>query len=109
MAQLSVQGISRDGLSPSFQAAGSGGDSFANDGKVFLHVKNGDTVNHVVTVNAAKPCNYGTYHNLVVTVPAGEERIIGLFPTYRFNDDNENVQVSYDGVTSVTVAVFSVD
>lgn len=106
MAKLSVQTIERTGLKSTYAAAGSTGDSFSNTGRTFLHVKNGDTATHTVTVASqffSPPA--GTQKNdLAVAVPAGEERMIGPFPERAFNDANDLVQIAYDAVTSVTVA-----
>jgi hypothetical protein len=104
VADLTVQNISLDGVSPTFSAADSAGDTFVNGGKTYLHVKNGDTASHTVTINSIKPCNYGFDHDASVSVAAGGEELIGPFHSVRFNDQNKKVNVSYDAVTSVTVA-----
>lgn len=105
MADLTIQKINQTGIAPSFVAASSVGDTFANDGKTFLHVKNGGASPITVTIDSVAPCNYGFDHDVQVTVGAGAEQIIGPFETYRFNTDGK-VSVSYSGVTSVTVAAF---
>ncbi|MFD2704239.1 hypothetical protein [Salibacterium lacus] len=103
MAQLSVQKLSLSGISPSFTAAASGGDTFKNYGKTILHVKNDGSSEVTVTV-ASNPCEYGENHDVEVSIPAGEERQIGNFDQNRFNDDGYLVSVSYSSVSSVTVA-----
>jgi hypothetical protein len=103
MAKLAVQQVSLTGIEPTFVAADSLGDSFTNHGRTIFHVKNGDAAAKSVTITS-NPCNYGEIHDVVVSVPAGEERQIGAFNERRFNDDNYEVNVSYDSVTSVTVA-----
>lgn len=108
MATLNVQRITLTGLSPVFVAADVAGDEFLNSGRVVLYVKNGDTLEKTVTVDSQTPCNQGFDHDVVVTVPASEERIIGPFPKNRFDDANGKVQVSYSDVTSVTVAVIEI-
>ncbi|MCL5291278.1 MAG: hypothetical protein M1548_01945 [Actinobacteria bacterium] len=104
MAQLNPQSMQASGLSPTYVAAAGGGDSFANDGNTFFHVKNGGAGAIDVTIASAKTCNQGGTHALVVNVPAGQERMIGRLSADRFNDANGLVQVTYSGVTSVTVA-----
>lgn len=101
MALLSGQNVAPTGLSPSYSAAAGGGDSFFNDGRTFLHVKNGGGGSINVTIDANVACNIGTEHDLVVAVPNGQERMIGPFPTNRFLD---TVNITYSGVTSVTIA-----
>ncbi|MBN1430447.1 MAG: hypothetical protein JXB07_18905 [Anaerolineae bacterium] len=107
MATLTVQAISRSGLNPSFQAAAGGGDQFANAGNVFHVVKNGDAGPHVVTYVTQKTEDGLAVTDRTVTVPAGEERWTGPFPKETYNDATGNSQVTYDGVTSVTVAAVS--
>lgn len=110
MATLAPQSIVLTGLNPSYAAASAGGDEFVNDGKKFLHVKNGGAGAINVTAVCQTACNYGTgspTHDDVVAVPAAGERIIGPFPPGRFNDGNGKVQITYSGVTSLTVALLS--
>ncbi|RJQ26329.1 MAG: hypothetical protein C4589_09845 [Peptococcaceae bacterium] len=104
MATLSVQKISLTGLGPTFVAASAGGDIFANNSHVYLHVKNGDTAAKTVTVNSQRQCDQGFDHDIAVSVPASGERLIGPFNTSRFNNTDGNVEVTYSAVTSVTVA-----
>ncbi|MED4261967.1 hypothetical protein [Priestia aryabhattai] len=108
MAVLDVQAVLQSGIVPTFKAATSGGDTFANDGKTYLHVKNSGTGAVTVTVDSFTPCSYGFDHDIVISIPAGSERIIGTFPQNRFNNDSSMVSVSYSTVASVTVAAFRV-
>ena len=105
MATLTVQEISLTGLTISFAAAAGGGDQFANSGKEFLYVKNGGGGSINVTVDSQTLCDQGNDHDAVVAVGAGSEECIGPFNKGRFDDSSENVQITYSGVTSVTVAV----
>lgn len=104
MATLTVQTISHTGLEVAPVAAAGGGDDFANDGRTMLYVVNGDASPHTVTIDSKVTCNFGSDHDVAVTVPAGESRWIGPFAPSRFNGADGLVDVSYDGVTSVTVA-----
>jgi hypothetical protein len=109
MAVLSAQAVTQAGIAPTFQAAAAGGDSFANDGRMFLHVKNASASVVTVTVDSVTPCNHGFDHNLAVTVPATTgERLIGPFQTDRFNNDTSMVNVTYSAAASVTVAVIKI-
>ncbi|RJQ09892.1 MAG: hypothetical protein C4551_03215 [Bacillota bacterium] len=108
MATLTVQQTSLTGLNPAFGAAAAGGDEFVNSGKAVLYVKNGSAGAVTVTVNSQTACNYGFDHDAEVSVPASGERVIGPFPKSRFDDAAGKVQVTYSGVTSVTVAVLEV-
>ena len=104
MATLTVQDIVLTGLNPSYVVSAVGGDEFANDGKTFIHVKNGHTSAWVVTVDSVAPCSQGYDHNAVVSIPASGERIIGPFDKHRFDDSAGKVQITYDGVTVLTIA-----
>lgn len=106
MATLSVQQMSPDGITPSYTSADGAGDEFEWGRYAFIHVKNGDTSDHTVTVaeqHDSAPAGYQEA-DLSVTVPNGGEQMIGPLDREAYQDDNGLVQVSYDAVTSVTVA-----
>lgn len=107
MATIAKQTVVRTGLDATYAAAGAGGDVFANDGNNMFHVKNGGGGAAVVTITSqlsAVPAG-AAKTDVVVSVPAAEERMIGPFPSASFNDGSGQVVVSYDQVTSVTIAV----
>lgn len=108
MATLAVQKVVVTGLTPSYAAAAAGGDQFANSGKAMIHAKNASAGSLTVTVNSQTNCSQGFDHDAAVAIPAGQERMIGPFPKGRFDDANGNVQITYSGVTSLTVAVVEV-
>ncbi|MCZ6721845.1 MAG: hypothetical protein O7A65_09920, partial [Proteobacteria bacterium] len=76
-------------------------------------VKNGDASAHTATVtvqdSSVTVAGFGalTKTNPQVSVPASGERWIGPFAE-AFNDATGFVQVTYDAVTSVTVAAIKV-
>lgn len=113
MATLTVEDVTESGLNATYNAADAGGDTFANDSseKIFLHVKNGDASEHTVTVTPVTTSKevqgFGsmTKSNVSVAVPASEERFIGPFPFQAFGEDPD---ITYDDVTSVTIAVLKV-
>lgn len=94
------------GVKPTYASAGtaSSGDTFTNDGRTLLHIKNGGASATTVTVVATTPCNQGVLHDDVVSIPAGEEKFIGFFDT-RFNDATGKATVKCNPNTSVTLAV----
>lgn len=112
MAELTAQSIDLNGTTLTFDSAAAGGDVFNNSGSTLLYVKNGDASSHDVTLAIQKDLNIDgltlSITDPSVTVPASDEKIIGPFPTSWFNDDNNQVNISYDAVTSVTVAVLEV-
>lgn len=107
MATLAVQQINLSGIKPTYSTCAAGGDVFFNNGQTFIHVKNADTSAKTVTIVSPGKCNQGFQHDVTVSIPASEDRMIGLFiPTGRFNTD-EKVSLTYSAVTSLTIAVLS--
>lgn len=107
MAVLSVVQAGQAPVASTLVAAAGGGDSFPNTGVERFRVRNADASSKTVTVvaQAAVGCPAGTLHNITITVPAGEERVITRLDPARFNDVNGRVNVTYSAVTSVTVGV----
>jgi len=109
MAALTVQSISESGLTPTFSAASAGGDSYANDDRTFLVVKNGGAGSITVTITAQRTSfqleKFGnvTFSNMQITVGAGSEAWIKA-PVAPYSDASGKAQVSYSGTSSVTVA-----
>ena len=108
MAALTVQTVTNTGTEVTYAAAAGGGDTFVNDGRTYLHVKNGGGSPITVTINSQENCNYGSDHNIAVIVANGSEKIIGFFSKKRFNNTGGAVEVTYSGVTTVTVAAVKV-
>ncbi len=112
MAELSVQAINEDGVEPTYSAAESGGDTYPNNSdRVFLHVKNGDTADHTVTIAAqvsqVERPGYGTLDvpDISVTVPSGGAAFIGPVPR---NAYGRKPDIQYDAITSMTIAALEV-
>lgn len=111
MADLVVKKVILTGLNPNdpvYVACTGGGDSVLNSGFTCLHVVNGHSGAWVVTVNSIAKCSQGFDHDSIVSVPAGEERMIGPFDRGRFNDANGKLAITYDGVTALTIAAIEV-
>jgi len=111
MADLVVKKVIKTGLNPNdpvYVACTEGGDAVLNGGFTFLHVVNGHSGAQEVTVNSVAPCSQGFDHDVVVSVPAGEERMIGPFECGRFNDANQKLAITYDSVTALTIAAIEV-
>jgi hypothetical protein len=110
MAVLSVQRITEAGITPTYAAAAGGGDSFPASGTEMVHVKNGSGAPITVTFDGPNTDNFGVTgndHDLAISVPATGERMVKLANIARFRDANGSVQMTYSGVTSLTVGVFS--
>lgn len=107
MATLTVVTVNLTGGEPAFVAAAEAGDEFLNtSGRTMLHVKNGSAGVRTVTATCQRACSYGFMHDAAVEIPAGEERIIGPFATFRFNDSSNKVQIGYDNYADVTVCAY---
>jgi hypothetical protein len=93
------------GAVPTAHAAAAG-DSFSNNGKVLIRVINGDVAAKTVTFDdpgSTSPTGASAFNpDVAVTVNAGTDKVIGPFPTARFNDANGRVQMSWSATTSVT-------
>jgi hypothetical protein len=108
MATLSVQVAVLAGIKPTYASCAGGGDEFVNSGREFIHIKNGHTSPQTVTVNSQTVCSQGFDHDAAVAVTNAEDRIIGPFPKSRFDDANGKVQLTYSGVTALTIAIVQV-
>jgi hypothetical protein len=109
--QLVVQDIVRTGLEAVYVAAVSGdGHAVDNAGRrTFLHVINGSGGDVDVTIATPNTADGLVIADRVVTVTAGEERMIGPFPSMyeQYDADNAIEQafiVTYESTASVTVA-----
>jgi hypothetical protein len=112
LASLATQSIRRSGLSPAYAAATAGGDTCTPGGYTFLHVKNGGGSPVTVTVAAKEvPQVDMAVGNLVVSVPASGERMIGPIRPEIFADPAGtpagSAGITYSAVTSVTIAAFN--
>lgn len=101
MAALPVQTISQAGSAPTFTAVSSS-DTFANDGRTMLVVKNGSGGSVNVTPAPSVACSQGVVHaGVPVAVPAGAERWIGPFPPAIFGG---TVTVAFSATATITAA-----
>lgn len=107
VANLATQVIGLTGLAPAYSAAAGGGDTFTPGDDVFLHVKNGGGSSVTVTVVTPNTAAGGlAISDVAVAVPAAGERMIGPLPRQNFSRSADGLgDITYSGVTSVTVAV----
>lgn len=103
MAELSHQQVQITGTEVTYASAAAGGDTVKPGDRVFLHVKNGDASDHTVTIGVPGTLYGQAKADVGVTVTAGEERMIGPLPA-KLQNSSGLVDISYDAVTSVTVA-----
>lgn len=111
MATLNIQKADESGNDLTMTAAAAGGDQFPNNGKQELIIRNGSagaiTVTAVAQNTSFDDQRYGlsVKQNQSVSVSAGGVGVMRNFPIKPFNDANGNIQITYSGVTSLTVAV----
>jgi hypothetical protein len=110
MATLAVTQVSRTGpldVAAIATAAAGGGDKWINTGAEIFYVNNAGGSPCVVTwvFNAQQAIDGQVPANKTVSVAGGKSGIFGGFPTGLFNDANQFMNVTYNQVTTVTVAV----
>lgn len=108
MAALTVQSAALAGTALTYASAGGAGDTFVNNGRTVLYVKNTSLISAgTVTIDSVTPCDQGSDHNIAVALTANTEAMIGPFNEKRFNGSGQTVSVSYSGGT-ITVAAVNV-
>lgn len=104
--ELEVIEISDSGIIVEYTPAAEDGNSFRNDFGAMLRVINSGAAEIDVTVKAQINCNHGFRHDLVVAIPNDDSVVeIGPFPNNRYLSRDGMVEVTYEDVTDVTVAV----
>lgn len=105
MATLTKQDIVRAGLAASYAACAGGGDKFTNTGVEVIHIKNASVGSIDVTIDTPATVDGLAVAQRTVAVGAGAEKFIGPFPPSTYNDTGGFVNLSYSGVTTLTIAV----
>ncbi len=108
MAVLTVQTlVPATGITPTFTAAAAGGDSVSANGRVFLVVKNGGAGSVTVTATSTATVAGLAVADPTFAVAAGAEKWLGPFDGSVFGNASGNVDITYSGVTTVTVGAFT--
>jgi len=103
--EITYQQVVRTGLEQTYAAAVADGEKFSNDGRMFLHVKNGAAAPITVTVQTPGTVDGLAVAEQVITVTNAEERMIGPFPPGIYNQSDGMVYVDYSSVTTITKAL----
>ena len=109
--ELAAQTVIKTGLNPTYAAATLvDGNMFRNTGKEFVHVVNAGGGAVAVTVPTPATISGLLIEDRIVSVPGGEDRMIGTFEPGLYNQpaggtNAGKAYVKYDQTTSVTVAV----
>jgi hypothetical protein len=105
-ALVVVQQIVPAGAVITFEAPNVAGNYFLNDGRTVFRVLNVAT-QAIVTVHGQGLCDQGFEHDQTATIVINKTTDVGPFDTKRFNL-NGYVHVTYDNITSITVAAVKV-
>ncbi len=107
MAVITAQAISRLGISQTLTAVNSS-DTFQNDGRMYLRVKNASGSPITVTVSLPNTVDGITVTGRAVSVAATTgDSLIGPFPPEIYNDPSTGlVTVTYSSTTTVTAGLF---
>jgi len=105
MATLTAQTVVRAGLEATYASCAAGGDEFVNTGDEFIHIKNAAVADQTVTIATPATVDGLAVADRAVVITASEERFIGPFPSSTYNDANSKVQLTYDAVITMTIAV----
>lgn len=102
-------GLAEAALTMRTPAGGALTDTVTNDGQTMLNFVNTGS-EHICTVETQTACNYGTTHDVTVTIPATSGNVwIGPFSTARFNDTTGALTITWGAsVTGVTFAALSI-
>ncbi len=99
-------GILVSGALPTSSASS---DKFANNGKQYLLVRNGDSGTHVLTFTSPATVDGLDVTDPTVSISAGQTKLIGPFKPSVFNDSDGYVTVASDVITAQTVQVLQAD
>ena len=104
-ALTAAQSIVRAGLEATYDACNADGNYFANTGNEFIHIVNAAVADQTITIATPATVDGLAVADRSVVVTASEERFIGPFPTATYNDGDGRVQLTYDAVVTLTVAL----
>lgn len=83
------------------------GNAFPNTGNQLFYVNNGGGGSVILTIQTPLTIEGLAVAEVTKTLLTTEEWVFGTFPTHIFNQSNGEVWIDYDGVTSVTIQVFT--
>lgn len=108
MAELTKQQATRAGTVLTYGNADVAGDAFENDGTQAVIIVNGGGTPVVVTIETPATVDDLAVADRTVTIAQGATKIIGPFTRSVYNDGDGKVQITYDGVDGVEIAVIDI-
>jgi len=106
MATLTVTQISKSGIEMALTAAAGGGDAFANDGKTVFVANNASGGDITLTLVTQATTDGLAVADRTFVLTAGDLEVIADLDPDVYNDTSGLCQVTYSGVTSLTVNPF---
>lgn len=109
MADLTIQTVVLGGLAPTYAAAAAG-DTFPNDGRTILHVKNSNAATRTITVESQRPVvpGYAQADNAVVVAATTGDDMIGPFDPNVWNNSTGRCEITYSATTGLTIAAIRI-
>ena len=105
---LTVQTISRSGITPTYSAANVDGHSIPADGIAFVHVKTVGT-GCTVSVPVPKTVDGQAVTSRSYVIGTNSERMIGPFKSDPYGQADGTVSIDFSAVTAVTIGAFRND
>lgn len=103
---ISVQTISLTPAAPSFAAASTDGNTFTNDGRTFIEIKNTSGVTVTATIVTQVTVGGNAVADKTVTVPPTTgDVVVGPFLPEIYNDSTGATTVTWSATSGVTMAV----
>lgn len=105
MAALTIQEITRDGLTISWEDADPVlGDTFENDGDIFTVISNTSESPWEITFATPKLLNGLEIEERLVTVLASTDTVLGPFPINVYSDPTGIVHITYESGAILRIA-----
>ncbi len=106
---LAAQKIVKTGIDPTHSGSLSVSDNYQtpNNGRLFIYVTNGGGGTSVVTIATPGTVDGLAVADRTVSIGTGEDAMIGPFPPHIYNNANGEIDVSFDVITSVTIAALN--
>jgi hypothetical protein len=86
------------------------GYSFLNDGKTIINIKNDSgAVSLTATVDVPNTCDFNgsSEHDEAITIPFGDDYMVGPFPTHIFNEPSTGkVTIRLSAFADITACAF---
>ena len=82
-----------------------GGDEFVNDGKCLIVIDNGSGAPITLTAETQQTVDGEEVADKEIVIPDAEQHLLGPWPKPIYNDGDGKVQLTYSGVTSLTIGI----